>query len=165
MTPDVDFDSFRTIAEIAIALTGFIGILIVLRADHKAFPRLGVITILGTTLGAVLFAFVPEFLLELMDPEAAWRLATGAFGWYHLALILNHQVRQWRIQANTPVQWVIVLLSLVVVGLKIGVGFGFWLEQAFAIYLLGLWWLVGIAGYLFARVMLDGSGQHDPAGP
>ena len=48
----MNFDSYRTIAEISVALTGFIGVVIVLQHRDKPFSRLGLTTILATSLGA-----------------------------------------------------------------------------------------------------------------
>jgi len=48
----VNFDSYRTIAEITVALTGFIGIILVLQHKDKSFSELGLTTIIGTSLGA-----------------------------------------------------------------------------------------------------------------
>jgi hypothetical protein len=44
----VNFDSYRTIAEISVALTGFIGIILVLQHKDKSFSQLSLTTILGT---------------------------------------------------------------------------------------------------------------------
>ena len=102
-----------------------------------------------------MFAFIPELLSGVFSEETTWRLANGIFGLYHLFLILYHQARQRSIRANTPVQWVIVFLSFWVVGLKLAVGLGYLLAWAYEIYYLGLLWLIGIAGYLFTRILFD----------
>ncbi len=153
----MNFDSFRTIAEISVALTGFIGIIIVLQHRDKSFSRLGLTTILGASLGAMMFSFVPDFLGNFLSSGTTWRLACGSFGLYHLFLILNHQARQRSIRSNTPTQLIITLLSFPVVGLKIAVGLGFLLSHAYDIYYLGLLWLVGITAYLFAMILFDDS--------
>lgn len=157
----MNFDAFRTIAEIAIALTGFIGIVVVLQPGDKAFSRLSIYTIMGTSLGTVLFAFLPDLLDEVLGSEATWRVACGSFGFYHLHLIINQQVKQRAIRPNTPIQLAITLLSLPVVALKIAVGLGFLLPYAYDIYYLGLLWCVGIAGYLFATLLFDATGSTD----
>lgn len=159
----MDFDSYRTIAEISVALTGFIAIILVLQHRDKSFSQLGLATILGTSLGAMMFSFVPEFLGNLLSSATAWRVACGSFGLYHLFLIINHQVRQRSIRSNTPVQLAITLLSFPVVGLKIGVGLGFLLTYAYDIYYLGLLWLVGVTAYLFSLILFDESGNPDRA--
>jgi len=151
----MNFDSYRTIAEISVALTGFIGIVLVLQHRDRSFSQLWLATILGSSLGAVMFSFLPDFLGNFLSSDTAWRMACGSFGLYHLFLIINHQVRQHSIRSNTPVQLIITLLSFPVVGLKLAVGLGFLLPYAFDIYYLGLLWLVGISAYLFAIILFD----------
>lgn len=151
----MNFDAFRTISEISVTLTGFIGIVIVLQHRDKSFSQLGLFTILATTLGAALFGFLPDLLSGLFDATTTWRISCGVFGFYHLFLILYHQFKQKVLRSNTPVQWLIVVLSFPVAGLKIVVGFGYLLSYAYEIYYLGLLWCVGIAGYLFAMILFD----------
>jgi hypothetical protein len=151
----VNFDSYRTIAEISVALTGFIGIILVLQHKDKSFSQLSLTTILGTSLGAVMFSFIPDLLGNVFSLDTAWRVACGTFGLYHLYLIINHQVKQRSIRSNTPMQLVITILSFPVVGLKIAVGLGFLMSYAYDIYYLGLLWLVGATAYLFALILLD----------
>ena len=151
----MNFDSYRTIAEMSVTLTGFIGIVVVLQHRDKTFSRLGLATIFGTSLGAAMFSFLPDFLWNMLRPDTAWRVACGTFGLYHLFLIINHQARQRSIRANTPIQLIITILSFPVVGLKIAVGLGFLMSYAYDIYYLGLLWLVGIAAYLFAMILFD----------
>ncbi len=153
------FDTYRTIAEVAVTLTGFIGVVVVLKRRDEHFSRLGLATIMSTSLGAVLFAFLPELLSGVFSEAVTWRLANGSFGLYHLYLILWHQFRQRSIRSNTPVQWVVVFLSFWVVGLKLAVGLGHLLAYAYGIYLLGLLWLIGVAGYLFTMILFDDRGR------
>jgi hypothetical protein len=100
----MNFDAYRTIADISIALSGFIGIILVLQHRDKLFAELGLVTIFGASLGAMMFSFVPDFLMGFLGSDVAWRVACGIFGLYHLFLIINHQVRQRSIRSNTPVQ-------------------------------------------------------------
>ena len=160
-TEQINFDSFRTIAEISVALTGFIGIILVLKHRDKSFAQLGLTTILGASLGAMMFSFVPEFLGNFLSAETAWQVACGSFGLYHLFLIINHQVRQRSMRSNTPIQLAITLLSFPVVGLKIAAGLGFLLAYAFDIYYLGLLWMIGVSAYLFSMVLFDNSEGPD----
>ena len=152
-----DFEAYRTIADISVALAGFIGIIIVLQHRDKAFLELGLTTIFGTSFGAMMFALLPDLLARLLDAEAMWRVACGTFGLYHLALIINHQSKQRSIRSNTPVQLAITLASFPVVGLKLAVGLGFLMSYAYEIYYLGLLWCVGIAAYLFSMILFDES--------
>ena len=157
----MNFDSYRTIADIAVALSGFIGIILVLKHRDKSFSQLGLSTILGTSLGAMMFSFVPDFLGNFLSSDTTWRVACGSFGLYHLFLIINHQARQRSIRSNTPVQLTITLFSLPVVGLKLAVGLGFLLSYAYDIFYLGLLWLIGVTAYLFVLILFDDSKNPD----
>ena len=157
----MNFDSYRTIADIAVALSGFIGIILVLKHRDKSFSQLGLSTILGTSLGAMMFSFVPDFLGNFLSSDTTWRVACGSFGLYHLFLIINHQARQRSIRSNTPVQLAITFFSLPVVGLKLAVGLGFLLSYAYDIFYLGLLWLIGVTAYLFVLILFDDSKNPD----
>jgi hypothetical protein len=121
----------------------------------------GLSTILGASLGAMMFSFVPDFLGNLLSSDTTWRVSCGSFGLYHLFLIVNHQARQHSIRSNTPVQFMITLLSFPVVALKIAVGLGFLMSYAYDIYYLGLLWMVGVSAYLFAMILFDNSESPD----
>ena len=150
-----DFESYYAISNIAVALAGFIGIIVVLQHKDQRFPRLVLSTILATFVGAMLFAYVPELLQNSLGPDLSWRVANGSFGLYHLFLIINHQARQLQFKANTPVQLVIVILSVFpVVFLKLAVGLGYLMAYAHDIFLLGLLWCIFIPAYLLARILL-----------
>jgi hypothetical protein len=151
----VDFDALRTIADISVALAGFIGIILVLQHRDVAFMSLGMTTIFGASFGAMMFSLLPDLLSGLLSTETMWRVVCGVFGLYHLFLILQHQFKQRSIRANTPIQLAITLLSFPIVGVKLAVGLGFLLAYAYEIYYLGLLWLVGVSAYLFAMILFD----------
>lgn len=155
MADALSLDVISSLAEIAVALAGFIGIVLVIQHRDAAFRALGVTTIFGASFGAMMFSLLPNLFVGLLDSETMWRVICGTFGVYHLYLILQHQLRQRSIRQNTPVQLLITLASFPVVGLKIAVGFGFCLAYAFEIYYLGLLWLLGVSAYLFAMVLFD----------
>ena len=149
-------ESHYAISQIAVTLTRFIAILVAVQPKDHQFSRLAVVTILGTTVGALLFSFIPELLFGILERKLAWQISCGFFGLYHLALIINHQARQLQFKRNTPVQLVIVILSLFpVVGLKLTVGLGFLISFADKIFFLGLLWCIFIPLYLFGRIVLE----------
>lgn len=155
MPETVEFEALRSVADISVALAGFIGIILVLQHRDAAFMALGMTTIFGTSFGAMMFALLPDLLSGLVSTEMMWRVVCGVFGLYHLFLILQHQIKQRSIRANTPVQLAITLASFPVVGVKLAVGLGFLLAYAFEIYYLGLLWLIGVSAYLFAMILFD----------
>lgn len=149
-------ESYYAISQIAVTLTGFIAILVAIQPKDHQFSRLAVATILGTSAGALLFSFIPEFLLGIFNNNLSWQIACGTFGVYHLILIINHQARQLQFKKNTPTQLVIVILSLFpVVGLKLAVGLGFLIQYADKVFFLGLLWCIFIPLYLFGRIILE----------
>ena len=151
-----NYEAYYAIANIAVALTGFIGVIIALQYKDRRFSRLALTTIFGTSVGAMLFAFIPELLSNSLGHETSWRIACGTFGLYHLFLIINHQARQLQFKSNTPIQLVIVILSIFpVVSLKLAVGLGFFISFAYDIFLLGLLWCIFIPAYLLARILLE----------
>ena len=75
-----NFESYYAISNIAVALTGFIGIIVALKHNDQRFPRLALSTILATSVGAMLFAYAPGLLQNSLGPELSWRVANGSFG-------------------------------------------------------------------------------------
>lgn len=154
MNPE-SFDAFHTIAEIAVAMLGVTGLVLALGHKDFRFPKVAILSIFGTTMSAIIFAFVPEILSRPLGEVAAWRISAGLFGLVHLGLLVNHQARQLQFRKNTPLQLAITLASLPVIGLKLAVGLGFLLPYAQEIYLLGLLWCAGIPAYIFLMLMMD----------
>ena len=159
----MDFDSFRIIAEIAVGLTGFVGIIIVLLRRAGGYPRVLLVTFLQLTLGAAFFALFPDFLSYLLAPESMWRVATGTFGLYHLAILVQHQWKRWSAWRMGLLQTAVTIASLPVIGLKLAVGLGFLLPYAYSIHYLGLIWFLGTACFAFVLILLR-EGAPDAAG-
>lgn len=156
----MDFESFRTVAEIAVGLTGFVGIMVVLQRRMGGYPRILLLTFLQLTLGAAFFALLPDFLSDLLEPEAMWRVATGAFGLYHLAIFVQHQWKRRPVWTYGPVQALVTLASIPVIGLKLVVGLGLLLSYAYSIHFLGLLWLLGTACYGFVLILFSDDGAQ-----
>jgi len=156
------FETFLMIAQTAVALTGFIGITVTLRHGRDGgFSRLLLASILQTTLGAALFAVVPDLLSPLLTPTSMWRVACGSFGLYHLAIFARHILRQRSLKQMSAVQRAVTIASVPVIGLKLSVGFGVLVPFAYSIYSLGLIWLLGIACYSFTLILFHDEHAHD----
>ena len=149
----MDFESFRTIAEIAVGLTGFVGVMVVLQRRMGGYPRVLLLSFVQLTLGAAFFALLPDFLSALLAPEEMWRGATGSFGLYHLAIFVQHQWKRRPVWTYGAVQTVVTIASLPVIGLKLAVGAGSFLPHAYTIHYLGLLWLLGTACYGFILLL------------
>jgi len=158
------FETFLIIAQIAVALTGFIGITVTLRHGRDAgFSRLLLASILQTTLGAALFAVVPDLLSPLLTPAMMWRVACGSFGLYHLVIFARHILRQRSLKQMSAVQLVVTIASVPIIGLKLTVGFGVLVAYAYSIYYLGLIWLLGVACYSFTLILFHDEHADDSA--
>ncbi len=150
----MEFDSFLILAQIAVALIGFIGITVTLRHGRDAgFARLMLTSILQTTLGAAFFALVPDLLSRLFAPVVMWRVACGSFGLYHLTIFVLHILRQRSLKQMSMVQRIVTIGSIPVICLKLSVGLGFLVAYSYSIYYLGLIWMLGIACYAFTLIL------------
>jgi hypothetical protein len=149
-------DSLILIAQISVALTGFVGIIVAIREWHgKGLARLLLASILQTTLGAAFFALIPDPLSHLVSMDSMWRIACGAFGLYHLGIWAQHVVRQRSLATMGAVQKIVTIASMPVIALKLCVGLGFLLRHAYPIYYLGLTWLLGVGCYAFILILFD----------
>ena len=75
------YEPFDTIAQVAAAFAGFVGIVLAIRSRGGALPRLQMAGFLQSSLGAVGFALLPELVVELLPNEkASWQLLCGLFG-------------------------------------------------------------------------------------
>jgi hypothetical protein len=147
-------ETLHTIAEVGIAVTGFAGIVAAVRAGATAAPRLQatdpLLLLLGTSLGTVLFCFVPEWLdAAIASSDTVWRLALGLYGVYRLVytgFILRY--------ASAPkyLRWVGVVSAFIGV-LQVVASAGFLAELRFFLYLSGLLWGLVVALIIFAMVL------------
>ena len=76
-----DAETTHTLAEIAVALAGFSGIVAVLRrggvSDWTAVERAHLFALLYPAFGVVFFAFVPPLAASILSPAAALRVSHG----------------------------------------------------------------------------------------
>ncbi len=152
----MNFEPFDTIAQVAAAFAGFVGVILAIRSRGGALPRLQMTGFLQTSLGAVAFALLPEFFLEVLTNEkAAWQLLCGLFGLYHLLVFINFVSKHKNLRKMAILQKSISIASIPVIALKLVAGAGFLLDQAYSIYHLGLLWLVGVSIFFFSQILLD----------
>ena len=139
----MSFESeFLTIAEIAITLAGFTGIMIALFGQSEvpitAQERAKVSDLLFGSIGAVIFAFVPKLLAAFVsDLEIAWRVAQFFFGIYHIAIIAVAIKIGGSIATNRFEKFVYPIV-LVMVGAQFATAFGFWPGHIESVYFLSL---------------------------
>ena len=149
-------EPFDTIAQVAAAFAGFVGVVLAIRSRGGALPRLQMAGFLQTSLGAVAFALLPEFFMELLaSEEDAWQLLCGLFGLYHLLVFINYLSKHKNLRKMELIQKSISIASIPVIGLKLVAGAGFLLDHAYSIYHLGLLWLLGVSIFFFSQILLD----------
>ena len=152
----MDYEPFDTIAQVAAAFAGFVGVILAIRSRGGALPRLQMAGFLQTSLGAVAFSLLPAFLMDVLpNEETTWQILCGLFGLYHLVVFINYLVKHRDLRTMALVQKSISIASVPVIGLKLAAGAGFLLEHAFSIYHLGLLWLLGVSIFFFSQILLD----------
>ena len=148
-------DSFRTIAEIAATLVGFVAIFIAFRAASTPVPKSDFIDFLQSAIAAIIFAFIPELLQGVTTSDAsAWQISCLLFGTYHLAIMLYASVLHIKHQTFGGITMrAFLLASSIVVALKLLVGFNVLSAYAYEIYLLGLLWMILNSLYVFYGIV------------
>lgn len=157
-----------SVIEVAIAIAGFSGI--VAAVGHRgagnwtAADQLRLRILLTASGVAIVFAFLPFVLMDLLDPSLTWRLASGLLA-IHSAAITAHRVRQAS-HANASEAIGLRAWWLVVVAAVVGmlVGNAVWFASP-ALYVLGVLWGVFVAFMTFATLLLDAWRQPREASP
>ena len=165
----------QTLAEVATAFAGFTGIVVALagraRKDWQSNHITAIAVLLASSLGVVFFAFVPDLLRAArFETDPAWRIATLLFATYHVVVIVVAFRARGRAASGGEMDLIprrSVPLSLVggvsiVVG-QILTGAGFLQPWLFFFYLLGLLWMLAIATFLFAVLLLDTKSTGPPS--
>lgn len=155
-----------SIIEVAIAIAGFSGIVAAVGrrgAGHWTEADQLRLRILLTASGAALvFAFLPFVLADLIDRELLWRIASGLLAIYTVAISAYrlHQASQSGIGEAVGFRlWRLVLQGVVVLML-FGNAFIWGIPS---LYVAGVLWGVFVAFMTFVRLLLD-SWRHEPEG-
>ncbi len=87
------YEILHTLAEVATAFAGFTGIVVVLGrrsiGEWRSNEKTIVSVLLASSLGVVLFAFVPDLgSAAQLSPSTTWRVSAFLFASYHLVVIL-----------------------------------------------------------------------------
>ena len=148
----------QTIAEVAVTLAGFVGVILVLRNGvpsrrvdanemfHMLLSSLGVC-------GAALLPLIAQSLTE--DPQLMWRMCTPVIGLLHVLGALKGVRDHRRGELGLPL-WLIVLFAPVSFMLALGsaaVALGYRVDRAPAIYLVGLGWSLLVASATFLALV------------
>ncbi|MBL4617821.1 MAG: hypothetical protein JKY46_08995 [Robiginitomaculum sp.] len=152
----MEFEAFRTIAQIAAALAGFIGIIIAVRVRLNGLPPMQLAGFLQTSMGALGFALLPDFAIGLgISDQLVWQILCGLLGVYHL-FIFSFFIWHYPDLKKMPLfQICIAIASVPVIGIKLAAGAGLFLDYAPDIYHLGLLWLLGVSIFFFTQVLMN----------
>ena len=160
----------RSLSEIAIAITGFSGIVAVLmprtgrNADLSA--RVGLNKLLATSLGVALFGYIPDLMSAAFASEAtAWRMAIFLFAAFHFGSLIGALQDRRRVlysdagQAGLPpifMQVPAFATGFVICALQLCVAAGLLQGWLFFAYLLGMLWILFIAVWMFCDQLMTG---------
>jgi hypothetical protein len=163
--------TFETISELAIALTGFTGVVVVFGGrrlgNWSDFERFGFRSLLYWSLGTVFLALVPSGLTSLGEsvPEP-WRVAHALFAIFH-GWVYIWFFRELRAMGSSlpPSRWgsVIIVIGLGVLLAEILVALGFFQQVAPFLYLVALVWFLFLAANSFAMLILGAPPADPPA--
>ncbi len=122
-------DDFRTLAEIAIALAGFTGIVVALNGrspdGRSPIGSARLRALLLESLGVVFFAFMPSLVdSALQNTALTWRISQLGFALYHLLVLviffrstgLAHVAQRTVLSRSSQIPFAILLIILAVAG-------------------------------------------------
>jgi hypothetical protein len=155
-------DILQTLAELAIALTGFTGIVVAFRgrtdAPLSGYARVRFRILLVASLASTAFALLPFFFHHLrFAPDVTWSICSSVVFLFMIALAV-HDIRVARVYSDTMPK-----LDRQALPLLLLLGTALWLAQianvlilhAFAPYLAAPMWFVGFAAFQFSQLVLD----------
>ncbi len=154
-------ETLRTIAEVAIAVAGFSGVVVVLGHRNKRewtfVDTISIAMLLFASLGVVLFAFVPLLIAEVGVP--VWRISNGLLGVGHL-FFLTWAINRMRGRLDQLLipMWMFYLVTavgLTSITLNALVAAGLLQSLASFAYLGGLVWLLAIAVMCFVALLFE----------
>ena len=157
-----ELSTFETIAQIAIGIVGFSGIVLAVRAPviHElsaiAQAQLGDLFMAG--FGALFFSFAPFWFYSLTgSSELSWRLAHFCLAAHYVVSLL---VFLWRIRRDLRELWInliFVPIGATFAAVMMLVAFGYLSSFAFSIYFLALLFLLFAAALEFVLLVWSSS--------
>ena len=152
-------DLLHTFAEVGIGLAGFTGIVAALQA-RRDIPSLASFRyLIGYSLGCVVFALLPLVLMLALPDTSAWRVASAGLAGGGLLAIFPYWLPGSRLRPST-IGWAekvsTGLMATLVLALS-SVAAGFLSEQAAFVYLVGLFYSLGLGLWSFVNLLSEGS--------
>ena len=158
-------DQYQTLAEIAIGLAGFSGIIITLQKkpapEYAALRRARLGDLLFASLAVVFFSFLPTLIGSVtVDETTALRIAHFLYGCLHVYLI-SVFFRTAAGHAFDPSEWLLMPFVFAVLFAQFSAAFGFIPDYIDAAYLLSMVWMLFIAAFNFVLLLRDPEGSLD----
>ena len=148
--------TFETVAQIAIALTGFTGVVVALGRRELGWSptdKFLLQALVYWSLGTTFLAFVPAGLSGF-PPDTAWRLAHFTFVIFHATVFAwyFHQARRHAFPVSTVGHFTVVV-GLGILLAEASVVAGLVLRAAPYLYLLALLWFLYLAATMFIAMV------------
>ena len=170
MNPD---ETLLTIAEIAIAIIGFAGIVSALRpsASRSAdvMHRLRMRLMVEGSANVMIFAFLPFLLSAFLSGQQVWAVGSGILAITSPISTGSVYLRQRRIFGSAMLRRTLLFDSSVIL-MTIAVEFvlilnclGVFFEPRFGGYLLGVLFPMGVSVAMFIRAIFASDSVEDPA--
>jgi hypothetical protein len=162
--PVSDSDLLQTIAEIAIALAGFSGVVAFLgqraRGEWRSVDLFRFNQLLGSSFAALMFSFSPILLFRMgVSEPTAWRWSSGFIAAYLAAAVLlsNRGIRHLPGgQRDEIIPWVLTLILVIMAAvfvLQVLCAAGIAYAGEPGPVLVGLVWLLGFSAFQFIRLL------------
>ena len=131
--------------------------------EWRSNQTTAVAVLLASSLGVVFFAFAPDLAQAAnLNTGAAWRVSAGSFALYHLAVILGGiRGRRLAFAQGEPIFGPSAVIPLFLVGgfsivvAQLLTAAGLLSSLLFFFYLLGLLWMLAIATFVFAVLLMN----------
>ena len=152
-------DDFRTLAEIAIALAGFTGIVVALngRSPDGRSPIGGarLRALLLESLGVVFFAFMPSLVdSALQNAALSWQISQLGFALYHLLVLVIFFRSTGLAHVSVRPDWLVTPFGVAILIAQFTTAAGFFSEHTHFVYFLALMFLLFAAAFDFALLLL-----------
>jgi hypothetical protein len=166
--------TFETISELAIAITGFTGIVVAFAPDRMAQPseRFRLKSLLYWSLGTAFLAHLPGLLYAFPQPLPVWRLSHVAFALFHFGVFAwffsaMASVRGTGSLPPTPFLRLvrgIVAIGAIVFLCEVAVAAGIATQYGRFFYHLALLWFLFLSAFSFAMLLLPFTTNPQSAG-
>ena len=166
--------TFETISELAIAITGFTGIVVVFTPDRMSQPseRFRLKSLLYWSLGTAFLAHLPGLLYAFPQPLPVWRLSHVAFALFHFGVfvwffVVTAALRRTESLPPVPLRRlidVVIGIGVSVLLCEVAVAAGMAEQYGPFFYRLALLWFLFLSAFSFATLILPLAAAQPGAG-